>query len=199
MGWAGARASRACQAGNPSDADCPRQLTAARISSDESSWLPGQRSGARDLSLIRREVPVGAAPSLDARLLELSGGNQQKVVVGRWLEAMPKMQVALLDEPTMESTSGPAGRILRHPPVVRRTTRERPSCSPRLSEEVVAVADRAVILARGQVVGELTGDELTEDSLLALAHSGSAQRVNADGMRRENRVLLQSPPMNGVA
>jgi ABC-type sugar transport system ATPase subunit len=122
-------------------------------------------------------------PRSDAKLLELSGGNQQKVVVGRWLEAMPRTSIVLLDEPTMGIDVGTRREIYE---IMRRSAHGEgrailfASSDP---EEVVAVADRAIILARGEPVGELSGDDITEDKLLALAHAGSSQRANRVPLR----------------
>jgi ribose transport system ATP-binding protein len=118
-------------------------------------------------------------PRSGAQLQELSGGNQQKVVVGRWLEAMPRTSIVLMDEPTMGIDVGTRREIYE---IMRRSAyNERrgilfASSDP---EEVVAVADRAIVLARGNPVGELRGDDLTEDALLSLAHAGSSQRARS--------------------
>jgi ABC-type sugar transport system ATPase subunit len=172
-----------------------RQGTLATLTVLDNLLLPARdrlsRRGFRDTAGERTEfrsfvekfrlVP----PRPDAKLQELSGGNQQKVVVGRWLEAMPRTLIVLLDEPTMGIDIGTRREVYE---ILRRTAHGDgravlfASSDP---EEVVAVADRAVVLARGNVVGELTGDDLTEDSLLALAHSGAAQRADGRMMRRD--------------
>ena len=132
-------------------------------------------------------------PHPSAELQALSGGNQQKVVVGRWLEAMPRTSIVLMDEPTMGIDVGTRREIYD---IMRRSAHGEgrailfASSDP---EEVVAVADRALILARGSHVGELRGDDLTEDALLSLAHarpSGTTTQIAAD----EGRGSLSSPP-----
>ena len=140
------------------------------------------RRGFRDRKAERSLFDVFAAkfqltpPRPEALLQELSGGNQQKVVVGRWLEAMPRTQIVLMDEPTMGIDIGTRRDIYE---IMRRSSHGEgrailfASSDP---EEVVMVADRALVLAHGSIVAELRGDDLTEDALLGFAHSGSAQR-----------------------
>jgi ribose transport system ATP-binding protein len=103
-----------------------------------------------------------------AQLIEqLSGGNQQKVVVGRSLAGGPR--VLLLDDPTAGIDIASRRELLGH---VRRFADEGGSVLLVSSEleELGAIADRVAITARGSLVGTLdpaAGDALTEASLLA--------------------------------
>jgi ribose transport system ATP-binding protein len=118
-------------------------------------------------------------PRPDLRARDLSGGTQQKVVVGRWLEAMEGISVLLLDEPTTGIDVGARREIYD---IMRQTVRSGQrailftSSDP---EEVVAVADRAIIVDRGQIVGELKGTELNEDTLLSVAYSAGPEHLAA--------------------
>jgi len=92
----------------------------------------------------------------------LSGGNQQKVLLGRWLER--DSRVLVLIEPTRGVDVGARQEIYR---AVRALARGGVGVLVATSdyEEVVQVADRAVVMARGRVVAELAGDEITIERL----------------------------------
>jgi ribose transport system ATP-binding protein len=100
----------------------------------------------------------------------LSGGNQQKVVLGKWLTMEPK--VLLLDEPTrgidvgakqeiyglMEDLAGRGVAIL--------------FVSSEL-EEVMGMSDRALVMHEGRITGELSRDQLSEEAIMQLATSST--------------------------
>jgi ribose transport system ATP-binding protein len=96
----------------------------------------------------------------------LSGGNQQKVVVARWLER--GSPVLVMVEPTRGVDVGARADLYT-------SLRELASqgvailISTADHEEVVQVADRAFVMARGRVVGELEGDAITTNGLLTQA------------------------------
>ena len=96
----------------------------------------------------------------------LSGGNQQKVVLGRWLER--DARVLVLVEPTRGVDVGARMEIYR---VIRKLAREGMGVLVATSdyEEVVQLADRAAVMARGRIVGGLAADEITTERLTALA------------------------------
>lgn len=127
----------------------------------------------------RREREVFAATATDVRLRPdnpdarawmLSGGNQQKLAVGRWLSALEHIDVLLMDEPTQGIDVG-ARRDLYE--LVKRLAREDgksiliTSSDP---EETLALADRVLVLRRGRVVAELEPQALSEQRILSIAH-----------------------------
>jgi ABC-type sugar transport system ATPase subunit len=106
---------------------------------------------------------------LGAEVGTLSGGNQQKVVLGRTLEARPK--VLLLDEPTQGIDVATKWDIL-----ARIKSEARLAGFPVLAatselEEVPGWADRALVFRLGGVVAELDGSGITEERLIELAVS----------------------------
>jgi ribose transport system ATP-binding protein len=118
-------------------------------------------------------------PRPEAVAWTYSGGNQQKLVVGRWLTDPSNARVLLLDEPTQGIDVGTRADLYD---LIRRFAR-RPghgvlftSSDP---EEVQALADRAYVLARGSIVEELSSDDIAPERLLDLAHraSGDTQRL----------------------
>ncbi len=94
----------------------------------------------------------------------LSGGNQQKVLLGRWLERRSRLLV--LVEPTRGVDVGARQEIYR---LIRSLAAQGVAVLISTSdyEEVVQVADRATIMARGQVVAELDGDSINTETLIA--------------------------------
>jgi ribose transport system ATP-binding protein len=96
----------------------------------------------------------------------LSGGNQQKVVLGRWFER--RSHALLLVEPTRGVDVGARQEIYRS---VRKLSSEGVGILIPTSdyEEVVQVADRAAVMARGRIVAELRGDEITTERLTEAA------------------------------
>jgi len=96
----------------------------------------------------------------------LSGGNQQKVLLGRWLER--ESRVLVLIEPTRGVDVGARQDIYR---ALRDLAMDGVGVLISTSdyEEAVQVADRVYVMARGEIVADLTGDEITTTRLLAAA------------------------------
>ena len=127
----------------------------------------GVVSGSRERSLADRLArDLQLRPPDHARAAStLSGGNQQKVVLGRWIAAAPK--VLLLDEPTRGVDVGARAEIHA---IVRRLAAEGAAVLFASSEleEVIALSDRIVCLREGEVTGELVAAEASEESLMRL-------------------------------
>ena len=106
------------------------------------------------------------ASSTEAAVSTLSGGNQQKVVFGRWLVAGAK--VLILDDPTVGVDVGAKEEIYR---IVADLTRDGTAVILLSSElpEVLGLADRMLVLRDLRVAGELEGDAMSEEKALALA------------------------------
>ncbi|KAA2255952.1 sugar ABC transporter ATP-binding protein [Solihabitans fulvus] len=104
------------------------------------------------------------AVSPDQKVAELSGGNQQKVLLARWLCTQPT--VLLLDEPTRGIDVGAKAEVQA---LIEELAEEGLGVLLISSEmeELVDGADRVVVLRDGAVVGELVGDQVTEDNVLA--------------------------------
>ena len=96
----------------------------------------------------------------------LSGGNQQKVVLGKWLAAAPK--VLLLDEPTRGVDVGARAEIYRRLDQLAAQGLAVLFVSSEL-EEVLQLADRVLVLRDGAVQGELCAERRTEEDIMMLA------------------------------
>jgi ribose transport system ATP-binding protein len=107
----------------------------------------------------------------DRQLVQfLSGGNQQKVVLGKWLALQPK--ILLLDEPTRGVDVGAKQEIYR---VMDELTGRGVAILFASSdlEEILGMSDRALIMHQGRLAGELPREKLSEESVMFLA-TGSA-------------------------
>jgi ribose transport system ATP-binding protein len=116
----------------------------------------------------------------DLEAQRFSGGNQQKLVLGRWLESGDNCRVLLLDEPTQGVDVGARSELYRG---VRDFVRDGRAAVLTSSEpeELLAVADRVLVLSRGRPVGVLEGEDVTELQMLELAHLGESAEAVAAG------------------
>jgi ribose transport system ATP-binding protein len=99
----------------------------------------------------------------------LSGGNQQKVVLGKWLARKPR--VLILDEPTRGIDVGAKSEIYA---LMDRLAREGMAILMISSdlEEVLNMSDRVLVMYQGRIAGELGRDELSEEAVMNLATGG---------------------------
>ena len=106
------------------------------------------------------------APDVDCLPDSLSGGNQQKLVLAKWLAVNPR--VLLLDEPTKGVDVGAKFEIHG---MIRRQASGGLAVLVVSSDlpEVLAIADRIVVMKEGEIQGELAGAEATEQSVMHLA------------------------------
>jgi ABC-type sugar transport system ATPase subunit len=123
------------------------------------------------------------APRLPAAAF--SGGNQQKLLLGRWLNRSRTTDVLLLDEPTQGVDVGARREIYRvvsEQATGNQTAVLFASADP---EEIVALAHRCLVMAGGRVIGELSGTRLTEAALLSAVHAAPPP---------DEAALLPAPP-----
>jgi ABC-type sugar transport system ATPase subunit len=119
----------------------------------------------RDLSI--------KVPGLGAEVATLSGGNQHKVVIGKWLELAPR--VLLLDEPTRGVDVGAKAEIYA---LVEDLTSRGHAVVLASSDlpEVVRLAHRVLVLREGKHVGTLEGEDITHLGIMQLAVGTAASR-----------------------
>jgi ribose transport system ATP-binding protein len=144
--------------------------------------------GERGLAFNRRRREHAAAlmliarfdvnpPSPAAEIHQLSGGNQQKVVLARWFHL--DKPLVILEEPTAGVDVGAKRQIYG-------VLRERAQAGSALIvvstdfEEVAAVCTRVLVFRDGLIAAELSGDQISVERLLALAAGGAAQRPDRE-------------------
>ena len=126
-------------------------------------WLPivNLRAARTRAAKAASEVNVQMG-SVDSLVKTLSGGNQQKVVMAKWLATHPR--ILLLDEPTRGVDVGARTEIYR---IVREQAQAGMAVLVISSElEELAICDRVLILVEGRVVGELSSPAISEQALL---------------------------------
>ncbi len=105
-------------------------------------------------------------PTTETRVLNLSGGNQQKVVLGKWLAMKPK--VMILDEPTRGIDVGAKAEIYR----LMRELADRGAVILMISsdmEEILNVSDRVAVMHEGEISGVLERADCREENVMQLA------------------------------
>jgi ABC-type sugar transport system ATPase subunit len=110
---------------------------------------------------------IGASPGRQVGLL--SGGNQQKVLLGKWLATQPRL--LLCDDPTRGIDVGAKAEIYR---LLTARAKERVTVLLASSElpEYVALCDRVLIVYQGRIRGELSGERLNEHAILEAINTG---------------------------
>ena len=111
------------------------------------------------------------AGGLGMPVTQLSGGNQQKVILGRWLLARP--QVLLLDEPTRGIDVGARAEIYE---LIGKLVEQGMGVLLASSDlpEVLGLSHRVIVLRRGRCTGAWSGDEATPERVMAAAALGDA-------------------------
>ena len=119
----------------------------------------------RDAELMRQRLGIRSA-GLDTPVEHLSGGNQQKAMLGKWLNAEPR--VLILDEPTRGIDVGAKAEVHRFVDELARQGIAIMLISSDLSE-VVAVSDRVAVMREGVLRGIRAGDGLDQEAIMAMA------------------------------
>ena len=123
-----------------------------------------QRSALREVAARQIRGLGIVPPDATAEVRRLSGGNQQKVLIGKWLEARP--QILILDEPTVGVDVGAKAEIYS----VLRQLRDEGMAVMVISsdiEEVMSLADRIAVMLSGRIASVHDAGTLTEEELVA--------------------------------
>ncbi|MDW8806433.1 sugar ABC transporter ATP-binding protein [Streptomyces scabiei] len=210
---------RAVSASRPADAlaagvalvpaDRRAQGLFAGLSAQDNVLLPSVRTlarrGVRALGAERRVFgslagSVGlrpARPGLPASAF--SGGNQQKLLLGRWINEARAVDVLLLDEPTQGVDVGARREIYD---VVSSLAGRRGTAVLFASsdpEEAAVLAHRCLVVDRGRIVAELSGAGLTEESLLAAVHDAGQAAQGPDHSPDGDPSASPAPSHEGAA
>ncbi|WMS43909.1 sugar ABC transporter ATP-binding protein [Acuticoccus sp. MNP-M23] len=109
-------------------------------------------------------------PDIETHVGRLSGGNQQKVVIGRWLLRRP--EVLILDEPTRGVDVGARGEIHR---LIRAIAADGMAVIVISSEpdELPDLCDRVLVMVEGRIVQELSGEEMTRNAIISASYASA--------------------------
>jgi ribose transport system ATP-binding protein len=132
-------------------------------------WLDGRRRAniAKEMGNRLRVKTSG----IDTMVDHLSGGNQQKVVIGKWLVRNPKLLI--LDEPSRGVDVGARGEIHR---IIRELATQGMAVIVISSEaeELPGLCDRVLVMAEGKIVEELRGSMITRDAIVHASYQRPA-------------------------
>lgn len=105
-------------------------------------------------------------PSVNHLISSLSGGNQQKVMIGKWLSISPR--IIILDEPTRGIDVGAKAEIHN---LLRKLSNDGVGVIIVSSEmpEVIGLCDRVAVIHEGHLAGFVTGEQMTEENIMNLA------------------------------
>jgi ABC-type sugar transport system ATPase subunit len=147
-----------------------------------SSW--GFVKQKEELELARESVQALEirVPAIKALVSTLSGGNQQKVVLGKWLNTDPK--ILILDDPTKGIDVGAKAEIRRIVDDLASEGRAIILISSELPE-ILGMSDRVLVMREGRIVGEYCRDECNGETLGALAAGLSTGDLNSLNSRQE--------------
>lgn len=109
-------------------------------------------------------------PGADQLVKNLSGGNQQKVVIAKWLETRPK--VLIMDEPTRGVDVGAKAEIYN---IMTMLAAEGVGIVMISSElpEILGMSDRVLVMHQGRIAGEMPIEEATQEKIMAYATGGA--------------------------
>jgi rhamnose transport system ATP-binding protein len=140
-------------------------ITLASIASHVRGWFVSRASEREATRALGRRLDVRAA-NWEQQLGELSGGNQQKVVIAKWLALRPK--VIILDEPTKGIDVGSKaavhdfiGELAEEGLAVILISSELP--------EIMGLADRVIVMQEGRIVAELTRSAWSAEAIVSAA------------------------------
>ena len=120
----------------------------------------------RAVKELKIKTPSIKCASLDQLTVELSGGNQQKIVVGKWL--MRDAKVIIFDEPTRGIDVAAKVEIYNLMNKLKKSGIGVMFVSSELPE-VLGMSDRIIVMCSGRITGELSRDEATQEKIMELA------------------------------
>jgi ribose transport system ATP-binding protein len=146
---------------------CTRKMRALGVLS------PSRERDAARAAIDRLDVRVSDP---ERAVSELSGGNQQKVVLGKWLARTPA--VLLLDEPTRGVDIAAKDEIYARMEELAAEGLAIVFASSEMAE-ILSIADRILVLHEGRIAGELPGEGSTEESVMRLATGAESKGGSA--------------------
>jgi erythritol transport system ATP-binding protein len=147
-------------------------ITLANLPKFTKGFFLSQQEEAREVTRLVGELAI-KTPTSQQLIGRLSGGNQQKVVVAKALLTAPK--VLLLDEPTRGIDVGAKAEMFE---IMNRLAAEGLGVIFSSSElmEILAMADRILVMSKGRITGEFDRAQATEAALVAASGIGHGPR-----------------------
>ncbi|MFB6435868.1 ATP-binding cassette domain-containing protein [Streptomyces sp. NPDC056411] len=159
------------------DASLQENLTLARLDRDTRGGLVDRAAQRRRAAEVAGQLKVRMS-GLAQSARTLSGGNQQKIVIGKWLLADTRLLI--LDEPTRGIDVGAKVEIYQLINELTASGRAVLMISSDLPE-VLGMSDRVLVMSQGRLAGELSAEEATQDAVMELAlRSPDGNRTSND-------------------
>jgi inositol transport system ATP-binding protein len=124
----------------------------------------------------QRQALALKTPSLDQLIQNLSGGNQQKVLLSRWLLTDP--DILIIDEPTRGIDVGAKSEIHRLMGELAKQGKAIIMVSSEMPE-ILGMSDRVVVMCEGRMVGEVSRKDASQEKIMELATKFSIQNTAA--------------------
>lgn len=152
------------------DEDIRRNLTLANLGAVSKYSVIDMHAEVAAAEALRTQLTV-KAPSVFGKVGTLSGGNQQKVVLGKWIFTEPDLLI--LDEPTRGIDVGAKYEIYL---IIQRLAAEGKGVLVISSElpELLGLCDRVYAMSQGRITGELPAAEATQETIMRLMTRGAA-------------------------
>ena len=148
-------------------------VTMPTLASRFRRWMLSRRAMIAEAAEMARRFEVRPAdPAMN--MASLSGGNQQKVVLAKWLQMAPKL--ILLDEPTQGVDIGARQTVFRHIAGAA-SAGAAVLCASSDYEQLAAICSRVLIFASGRVVATLEGDEISKEAIAERSLAGAGSRA----------------------
>ena len=146
-------------------------LTLSNLRRVGSGWTINDKMEQSESEKLREKFRI-KAPNLLQAVGELSGGNQQKVVLGKWVFAEPK--VLMLDEPTRGIDVGAKYEVYT---IINGLASEGKYVLVVSSEmaELFGICDRIYVMNEGRIIGEVSGESMTQENIMAMIIQSSKE------------------------
>ena len=156
------------------DQDIPFNITIASLDKFIGKYIIDQLKERQTAQKYVKELNI-KTPSLNVRIKQLSGGNQQKVVLGKWL--VTESEVLILDEPTRGIDVGAKTEVYQ---LINELIKQGVTVIMISSElpEVMGMSDRVLVMCENEKVAEFSREEITEEKLLEYATGSFRKELN---------------------
>lgn len=145
--------------------DIKQNITIANLKSLSKQGILNKNEEVKTANYYKDSLDI-KAPSIEQKVGNLSGGNQQKVSLGKWLFVKPS--VLILDEPTRGIDVGAKFEIY----TLMNELVEQGMCIVMISSElleIIGMSDRIYVVSEGKIAGELTAEEATQEKIMEMA------------------------------
>jgi len=162
------------QSGLLLDLSVAENISLANLGAVSSAWLISSGAEEKNAEQQKRALNI-RVPSVDDQTRTLSGGNQQKVVLAKWLSMKPR--AIIFDEPTRGIDVGSKAEIYS----LMRELADSGVAVLMISsdlEEVIGVSDRVAVMREGAISGFLERAQLSEEAIMRLATDSQSQQVH---------------------